>query len=104
MLAINISAKLSEKFLDFFCISRYASLVTSPVDEKYLVVEGEDSDVSKERWIMNQDAETLSSKYIMKIKDLTRVFNSGIFKREEKIAVKRISVGIKKGEVGTRLA
>ena len=67
------------------------------------MVEGEDSDVAKERWIMNQDAETLSSKYIMKIKDLTRAFNSGIFKREEKIAVKRISVGIKKGEVGTRL-
>ena len=66
--------------------------------------EDEDSDVTKERQKMASSAnEDLRSKYIMKITNLTRVFRTGVLRRKQKLAVKSISVGIKKGEVSTRV-
>ena len=73
--------------------------------EKYFVLdEDEDSDVTKERQKMASSAnEDLRSKYIMKITNLTRVFRTGVLRRKKKLAVKSISVGIKKGEVSTKV-
>ena len=71
--------------------------------EKYLVLEGEDSDVTRERQkIASSSNDVLKVKQvIMKILNLTKVFRTGLIRRKTKVAVKSISVGIKKGEVST---